>query len=152
MDFAFVYLFVVIRDNSWLILKIVFIFRFIKRRFIMPQKVVWDDIEWEPVTDEVSRKVIMGDNMMMVLYKFAKGTIWPMEQHKAEQCGYVVKGKIEFTTGGKTLILNPGDSYMIESMAPHESHYIEETVLVDLFSPPRKELMEKGRGFAPDRV
>ena len=27
----------------------------------MPQKVVWDDIEWEPVTDEVSRKVIMGD-------------------------------------------------------------------------------------------
>jgi hypothetical protein len=41
----------------------------------MPQKVVWDDIEWEPVMDEVSRKVIMGDNMMMVLYKFAKGTI-----------------------------------------------------------------------------
>ena len=41
----------------------------------MPQKVVWDDIEWEPVTDEVSRKVIMGDNMMMELYKFAKGTI-----------------------------------------------------------------------------
>ena len=36
-----------------------------------------------------------------------------MEQHKAEQCGYVVKGKIEFTTGGKTLTLNPGDPYMI---------------------------------------
>ena len=49
----------------------------------MPQKVVWDDIEWEPVSDEVSRKVIMGDNMMMVLYQFAKGTIWPMERHKA---------------------------------------------------------------------
>ncbi|CAB1062986.1 hypothetical protein D1BOALGB6SA_7768 [Olavius sp. associated proteobacterium Delta 1] len=34
----------------------------------MPQKVVWDDIEWEPVSDEVSRRVIMGDNMMGALY------------------------------------------------------------------------------------
>ena len=118
----------------------------------MPQKVVWDDIEWEPVSDQVSRKVIMGSNMMMVMYKFAQGCIWPMEQHEAEQCGYVVKGRIEFTTGGKTLTLNPGDSYMIESMAPHESHYVEETILVDLFSPPRKKLMEKGKGFAPDQV
>ena len=118
----------------------------------MPQKVVWDDMEWEPVSDEVSRKVIMGNNMMMVLYKFAKGCTWPMEQHEAEQCGYVVRGKIEFTTEGKTLTLTAGDSYMIESMAAHESHYVEETILVDLFSPPRKKLMEKGKGFAPDQV
>ena len=118
----------------------------------MLQKIVWDDIEWEPVTDEVSRKVIMGDNMMMVLYKFVKGCIWPMERHEAEQCGYVVKGKIEFNTGNQTLTLTAGDSYMIGSMAGHESHYLEETILVDIFSPPRKELMEKGKGFAPDRV
>ncbi len=31
----------------------------------MPQKVVWDDIEWEPVSDQVSRKVIMGSNMIL---------------------------------------------------------------------------------------
>jgi hypothetical protein len=36
----------------------------------MPQKVVWDDIECEPVSDETIRKVIMGGNMMMVPYKF----------------------------------------------------------------------------------
>lgn len=118
----------------------------------MPQKVVWDDMDWEPVTDEVSRKVIMGSNMMMVLYKFAAGCTWPQEQHEAEQCGYVVKGKVEFTSGGKTLTLTAGDSYMIESMAVHQSHFVEETILVDLFSPPRKTLMEKGRGFAPDQV
>ena len=34
--------------------------------------------------------------------------------------------------------------------AAHESYYVEETILVDLFSPPHKELMEKGKGFAPD--
>ena len=118
----------------------------------MPQKVVWDDIEWEPVSDQVSRKVIMGSNMMMVMYKFAEGCTWPMEQHEAEQCGYLVKGKIEFKTGDQTLTLKAGDSYMIESMAAHESHYVEETILVDLFSPPRKKLMEKGKGFAPDQV
>ena len=118
----------------------------------MPQKIVWDEIEWEPVSDEVSRKVILGSNMMMVLYKFAKGCTWPLERHEAEQCGYVIKGKLEFTTEDKTLILNAGDSYMIESMAPHRTHFVEETILVDLFSPPRKKLMEKGKRFAPDQV
>ena len=118
----------------------------------MPQKVVWNQMEWEPVTDEVSRKVIMGSNMMMVLYKFAEGCEWPLEQHKAEQCGYILKGRIEFTTEGKTLTLNAGDSYMIESMAPHQSLFTEETILIDLFSPPRKNLMKKGKAFAPDQV
>ena len=118
----------------------------------MPRKIVWDTIEWEPVTDHVSRKVIMGGNMMMVLYKFAKGCTWPEERHEAEQCGYVLEGKVEFTSEDKTLTLNAGDSYMIESMAPHQTHFLEETVLIDLFSPPRKNLMEKGRGFAPDQV
>jgi quercetin dioxygenase-like cupin family protein len=46
-------------------------------------------------------------------------------------------------------MLGPGDSYFIESNVPHSTHFVEETILIDIFSPPRKELMEKNRGFAP---
>ena len=39
----------------------------------MPKKIVWDEIPWEPVNKDVSRKVIMGDHLMMVLYRFGAG-------------------------------------------------------------------------------
>jgi quercetin dioxygenase-like cupin family protein len=90
----------------------------------MARKVDWSQIPWEDVNDQVSRKVIMGDRVMMVMYRFQAGLTWPEEIHE-------------------------GDSYFIESNVPHSTHFVEETILIDIFSPPRKELMEKNRGFAP---
>ena len=117
----------------------------------MPRCVVWDELPWDEFHPQVSRKVLMGQNMMIVMYKFKKGLTWPMERHESEQGGYILKGKVEFRSGETVTILGQGDSYLIESNAPHESHYIEETILLDIFSPPRKNLMEKGKGFAPDQ-
>jgi quercetin dioxygenase-like cupin family protein len=115
----------------------------------MARKIDWSQIPWEDVNDQVSRKVIMGDRVMMVMYRFQAGLTWPEEIHEAEQGGYVLKGKAEGRSGGNTFILGPGDSYFIESNVPHSTHFVEETILIDIFSPPRKELMEKDRGFAP---
>jgi quercetin dioxygenase-like cupin family protein len=118
----------------------------------MPQKVVWEEMEWEPVTEQVSRKVIMGDNLMIVRYKFLAGTTWPEERHAAEQGGYILRGKVEFHSGDSMIVLGPGNSYFIESNAAHHTHFVEETELLDIFSPPRKNLMQKGQEFAPDRT
>ena len=115
----------------------------------MARKVDWSQIPWEDVNDQVSRKVIMGDRVMMVMYRFQAGLTWPEERHEAEQGGYVLKGKAEARSGGNSFMLGPGDSYFIESNVPHSTHFVDETILIDIFSPPRKELMEKDRGFAP---
>ena len=118
----------------------------------MPAKIVWDDIPWEPVNDDVSRKVVMGDHLMMVMYRFREGITWPEERHAAEQGGYILQGKVEFHSGDDTLVLGPGESYFIESNVPHYTHFIEETILIDIFSPPRKKLMAQGGAFAPDQT
>jgi hypothetical protein len=39
----------------------------------MARKVDWSQIPWEDVNDQVSRKVIMGDRVMMVMYRFQAG-------------------------------------------------------------------------------
>lgn len=112
----------------------------------------WDEVEWDNFHPQVSRKILMGDKFMMVMYRFNKGLTWPEEKHEAEQGGYIISGKVKSTINGISNILGPGDSYIIESNAPHISEFLEETILIDIFSPPRKYLLEEGKGFAPDRV
>lgn len=116
------------------------------------QLMKWDEVPWEDFHPQVSRKILMGDKFMMVMYRFAKGLVWPPERHPAEQGGYILSGKVKSTIEGNENILSTGDSYLIESNALHVSEFLEETILIDIFSPPRKYLLEEGRGFAPDRV
>ena len=89
--------------------------------------------------------------MMMVMYRFAPGLAWPEEMHEAEQGGYIIRGTLELTLPGEKteVLLGPGDGYLIASMVPHSWRTLdEEAVFVDIFSPPRTELIE--RKFAPN--
>jgi quercetin dioxygenase-like cupin family protein len=101
-------------------------------------------LPWEEVKENIYRKVVMGDRMMMVLYRF---------DAPQEQGGYIIKGKIllRLPEEGQEMVLGPGDGYLIESYKRHSWRVLdEEVVLVDFFSPPRKELMKEK--FAPDAV
>ncbi len=112
----------------------------------------WSEIAWEKVNESIERKVVMGDRLMMVLYRFAPNQAWPEEVHEAEQAGYVLRGKIELAlpAQGKKILLGAGDGYRIPSRIPHSWQVREETVLLDIFSPPRRELFEKK--FAPNAM
>jgi quercetin dioxygenase-like cupin family protein len=110
----------------------------------------WSEMPWEKVTESIERKVVTGDRLMMVMYRFASNQAWPEEVHEAEQAGYVLQGKIELAlpAQGKKVLLGAGDGYLIPSQIPHSWRVLEETVLIDFFSPPRRELFQKR--FAPN--
>jgi quercetin dioxygenase-like cupin family protein len=110
----------------------------------------WPEIPWEKVNDSISRKVVMGERLMMVMYRFAPNQAWPEEAHEAEQAGYVVRGRIELSlpSQARKVLLEAGDGYLIPSRAPHSWKVLDETLLIDFFSPPRRELFEKK--FAPN--
>lgn len=113
----------------------------------------WEQLPWEEVKENISRKLVMGDRMMMVLYRFEGTQEWPEETHEAEQGGYIIKGKIllRLPEDDREVVLGPGDGYLIASHKRHSWKVLdEEVVLVDFFTPPRKELMTEK--FAPDAV
>jgi quercetin dioxygenase-like cupin family protein len=115
----------------------------------MTEEIRWSGMAWEEVNEHISRKVVMKDRLMMVMYRFDPHQVWPVEIHEAEQGGYILKGKVELhlpATGEKTW-LGPGDGYIIGANVPHSWKTLEETVLLDVFTPPRKELFQKK--FAP---
>ena len=100
----------------------------------------WEAMPWEPVTPQISRRVVMRERMMMVMYRFGAGLAWPEESHDAEQAGYIIRGQLELTlpAEGQVVLLGPGDGYHIASMVPHSWRTLgEETLFVDVFSPPR---------------
>ena len=73
----------------------------------MPAWIKWSEMDWEEVNEHISRKVVMEDRLMMVLYRFDPHQAWPAEIHEAEQGGYILKGKIELTlpAEGKKILL-----------------------------------------------
>jgi len=117
----------------------------------MSGRINWSKMKWEEVNDHIGRKVVMRDRLMMILYRFDPHQVWPVEIHEAEQGGYVLRGKIELSlplVRQKTL-LRPGDGYLIPTNIPHSWKTLEEeTILLDIFTPPRKELL--GRKHAPN--
>lgn len=113
----------------------------------------WDEIPWEAVNANISRKMAIGDNLMMTMYRFQPFQEWPPERHVAEQAGYVIKGKItlHLHNDSQEIQLGPGDGYLIESNKSHSWKVKDEEVkLIDIFSPPRHELLKKK--YAPDEI
>lgn len=106
--------------------------------------IVWDDLRWEDVSRQVSRKVFVGERLMMVLYRFGPGCRWPEEKHEAEQGGYILKGKIVLLLPDENqeVLLGPGQGYWIASNKRHAWKVLdEEVILMDIFSPPRFEFL-----------
>jgi quercetin dioxygenase-like cupin family protein len=104
----------------------------------------WDDVRWEELSPQVSRKVFVGERLMMILYRFGPACRWPEERHEAEQGGYILKGRIvlRLPDESREVVLGPGQGYWIGSNRAHAWEVVEEEVLLmDVFSPPRFELL-----------
>jgi len=85
------------------------------------------------------RTMATGERMMVVEIYIEKGTLIPMHQHIHEQAGYVASGKVEFAIDGEKYVLQTGDTYAIPGGVDHEALAHDDTVLVEVFSPPREE-------------
>lgn len=64
-------------------------------------------------------------------------------RHAEEQFGYVISGDMRFVLGGEARVIGTGDSYLIPSDVEHGvTAGPKGARIVDVFSPPRKPLMD----------
>ncbi|MCA9266284.1 MAG: cupin domain-containing protein, partial [Planctomycetales bacterium] len=54
-----------------------------------------------------------GDRVMLSLVEFAEGAVVQEHEHPHEQMGLLLEGRLEFTIGGETQVLVPGDMWRI---------------------------------------
>lgn len=115
----------------------------------MPQKsvrhVCWDDLPREKVTDTLSRKLVTGEHMMLAQVFLDEGCIVPKHSHHNEQLTYILSGALRFWIGddeSEVIDVRAGEVLHIPSNVPHKALALEDTLDVDVFSPPRADWLD----------
>lgn len=99
-----------------------------------------------PVKDGISRRLVHGDHLMMVVIDFTNGP-WPepepLQHHFHEQATYVAEGElIFFCEGEKAERLKTGDMFWVPSNKKHGIQLLSTTArLIDSFNPVRQDFI-----------
>ena len=97
---------------------------------------------WEPAGERVVRQIMgYNDDIMLVKVKFETGAVGTPHTHPHTQSTFVASGKFEFTIGGETKTVSAGDGLYMEPHVEHGCRCIEAGVLVDCFSPMRRDFL-----------
>ena len=81
------------------------------------------------------------ENIMMVRVMFEKGAIGEEHRHVHTQVSYVESGVFEITIAGDTKVLSAGDGFFVPSNELHGSVCLEVGILIDVFTPQRKDFL-----------
>jgi quercetin dioxygenase-like cupin family protein len=101
------------------------------------------DVETFDLGEGVSRKILAsGGNMMTVQFTFEKGAVGTPHTHVHEQVGYILKGRFELTVGNEETIVVVGDTYYVPPNVMHGVVALEDSVLLDVFTPQRQDFLE----------
>ena len=102
----------------------------------------WDDVERERVNPLLDRKLITGDSLMLSHVFLKKGCIVPKHQHHNEQFSYIIDGALRFWIGddpAQEVVVRAGEVLHIPSGVWHKAEALEDTLDMDVFSPPRQD-------------
>jgi len=105
----------------------------------------WDEMPKERVTDMIDRRLVTGERIMLAHVYLAKGSIVPQHSHENEQITYILEGALRFAIGAdkkQVIVVRAGEVLHIPSNVPHEAEALEDTLDVDVFSPPRQDWLD----------
>jgi len=106
----------------------------------------WDDMPKEKLSETLDRRLITGDRIMISHVYLKKGSVVPRHSHENEQITYILEGGLRFWIGpdeSQVIDVLAGEVLHIPSMVQHKAEALEDTLDVDVFSPPREDWLNK---------
>lgn len=102
----------------------------------------WDDIDAETLKGTITRRMITGTSMMIAEVRLRKGDLVPQHAHHNEQITFITQGALHFKLGefgDREVTVRAGEVLVIPSNLPHSAEALEDTIDIDIFSPPRED-------------
>ncbi len=101
-----------------------------------------DEVEPVEMLPGVERRTLaVTERLMLCEFHIRAGSEVPLHQHPHDQVGYVVSGEAIMVIAGKEYRCGPGDAYAIPGGVEHAARFEVDTVLIDVFHPPREEYL-----------
>lgn len=97
------------------------------------------DIQPKQLIDGAEAKFVHGDNITFATWNFSAGVALPEHSHPHEQMTRLISGRFELTIDGEAQILTENDIAVIPSGAVHSGKAIENSLMIDVFSPVRED-------------
>ena len=106
----------------------------------------WEEVPNERVSPTLDRRLISGERVMLAQVQLREGGTVPRHQHQHEQFTCVVAGALHFRLGedgGEEVTVRAGQVLHLPSRVWHEADVLEDSVVLDVFSPPREDWLAK---------
>jgi quercetin dioxygenase-like cupin family protein len=112
-----------------------------------PKYIPWNEVEHEKLNDMIDREMIVGDKVMLARVFLKKDAHVPQHHHHNEQVTYILEGALKFAIDGKEIVVHAGEVLCIPSNMPHEAWALEDTLDLDVFTPPREDWLNKSDAY-----
>lgn len=102
----------------------------------------WSDLNVDTPMALLERRRVIGEKSMISHITLKKGFFLQTHSHENEQISCVLSGKIRFGLGAegspdrRDAMVGPGEVIVLPSNLPHSAEAMEDTVVLDIFSPP----------------
>ena len=95
----------------------------------------------EPAKGVQLKSLVHGEKTHLCEFKLEKGSMLPAHSHPHEQTGYLISGRLKFRIGDEAFDATNGDSWNVPGAMEHAVEVLEDSVIVEVFSPPREEYL-----------
>jgi quercetin dioxygenase-like cupin family protein len=97
---------------------------------------------WIEICPGIKRQTMAsGGTMYQMIAQLDAGSKMPEHQHPQEQIVHILSGRMRLIVEGNPHELVTGDSFYLGRHVPHGVETLEETCVLDTFSPPRDEYL-----------
>jgi len=99
----------------------------------------WKQIKEDVLNPLAGRKALHGKMITLARFRFDKGNKVAMHHHANDQITTVESGSVRFFTDKEEMILKAGDMLAVAPDVPHGNEALEDTIIVEIFSPVRQD-------------
>ena len=115
----------------------------------------WEELPLEQLKPDLGRRLVSVERMMLAQVYLEEGAIVPKHSHENEQLTYILEGTLRLWLGEdgaeEVFDVRAGEILHIPPHVPHRAEALENTLDVDVFSPPRTDWLDGSDAYLRDQ-
>ena len=107
----------------------------------------WEKIETENLSEQITRKMMNGENATVARITLKRGAVVPRHMHPSEQFSLILTGALKFIFDDGEVQVGTGEMLFIPANVPHAAQALEDTDDLDIFAPRREDWIRKDDAY-----